>query len=154
MSLVILNLQQVPELIPTLAHWHLDEWQALYPFESLVDFENDLRRSLNTDLVPSTWVLLQDGELVGSASLLDKDMNANEDLGPWLANVYVHPPFRGKGLARLLIKQVLQQADAGGFENIYLFTEGHRDWYQQQGWQPLRRHPYEGAMVDVMKWTM
>lgn len=137
--------------VETLAGWHFDEWQHLYPDQTREDFADDLRRSLESGTVPATWVLVDDEGVWGSASVLEQDMDTNHELGPWLANVYVHPQFRGRGLGSELIRHVMEQSAANGLEVLYLFTPGQEAFYESLGWQSLRGERYHGEDVTIMQ---
>lgn len=149
------DLRQHPAAVERLADWHFDEWQHLYPDQRREDFAEDLRRCLGQDAVPATWVLVNgegnNAEVWGSASVVEQDMDTNRDLGPWLANVYVHPRYRGQGLGSRLIRQVMDQCRALEVNDLYLFTPDQQHLYASLGWQPLRTEHYHGEAVTIMK---
>lgn len=87
------------------------------------------------------------------------------DLGPWMGTptciiqgVEVHPKYRSQGVARALMKQVLEDADAEGQTLVLSVThqtEEHRgglsfqqlwDWYSRCGFEPWT----EGDMPEAM----
>lgn len=145
------DLSEHAAAVETLARWHFDEWQHLYPSETRADFADDLCRSLEPGVVPATWVLVDDEGIWGSASVLEQDMDTNRELGPWLANVYVHPRHRGRGLGSRLIRHVMGQCQARGLPALYLFTPGQESFYETLGWQRLRRERYHGEDVTLMQ---
>lgn len=148
----LLNLQQRPDLIPTLAQWHFAEWHALFPHKSEEDFAADLRESLASDKIPQTWVLLDaQGEPAGTASLLKSDMTTNLALSPWLANIYIHPLQRGKGLGKQVVLQVMAEAQQRAITKLYLFTEDQQAFYEKLGWELHHREFYENHWVAVMQ---
>jgi hypothetical protein len=51
--------------------------------------------------MPRTFILLADGEPVGTASLAAHDLDERPDLTPWLAGVFVDPHTRGQGYAAI-----------------------------------------------------
>lgn len=147
----IISLTERPEAIAEVARWHYQQWHALFPQRSEADFASELAQCLGAELVPQTWLLLDDADVVaGTCSLLTHDMTTNLDLSPWLANIYLRADLRGQGLGRLLVKQVMQAASAAQFPRLYLFTEDQQRFYQQLGWQVLRQQEYEGHAVTVM----
>jgi N-acetylglutamate synthase-like GNAT family acetyltransferase len=105
---------------------------------------------LSNDVLPQTW-LLQDaaGEIVGTGSLLLQDMATNQQLSPWLANIYLVPAVRGQGLGRSLVQQIMQQAASLQIHTLYLFTEDQQAFYQRLGWQFHHSELYEGHWVSV-----
>ncbi|WP_439133336.1 GNAT family N-acetyltransferase [Pseudomaricurvus sp.] len=140
-----------PEAIPTLARWHFDQWAHLYPDDTLESFTEDLRESLQGEAVPSTWVLVDERGVWGSASVIEQDMTTNQELGPWLASVYVHSDLRGQRLGQLLVKTVMEESAKAGLKELYLFTPGQEYFYQTLGWQTLKHEPYQGQDVAIMR---
>ncbi len=149
----LLNLLERPDFIPTIAQWHFAEWHALFPHKSVEDFAADLRESLQQDAIPQTWLLLDEqGEAAGTASLLLSDMTTNQDLSPWLANIYIHPLQRGKGLGKKVVLHVMNEARQRGLTTIYLFTEDQQAFYEKLGWELHHREFYENYWVAVMQY--
>lgn len=146
----IKNLTDHPDATAQLARWHYREWHHLYPGETLRDFAEELAESLKGKAVPATLVLSDARGVWGSASVLRRDMSTNTDLGPWLANVYVHPNKRSQGLGRRLIEAVMEQSRKNGLRELYLFTPGQEYFYQTLGWTILHRERYQGEEVSIM----
>jgi N-acetylglutamate synthase-like GNAT family acetyltransferase len=149
----LLNLLECPGFIPTIAQWHFAEWHALFPHKSVEDFAADLRESLQQDGIPQTWVLLDaHGEAAGTASLLLSDMTTNQQLSPWLANIYIHPLQRGKGLGKQVVLHVMAEARQRELTKLYLFTEDQQAFYEKLGWELHHREFYENHWVAVMQY--
>ena len=77
-----------------------------------------LAHSLNRgDRLPQTFVAVEDGQALGmyQLSMID-DLYCRPDLYPWLIDVYVAEPFRGRGVTEL-----------------YLYTT-HAGLYEKFGW--------------------
>ncbi|WCE32469.1 GNAT family N-acetyltransferase [Vibrio sp. SCSIO 43137] len=144
------NLTQHPHLTEEIARWHYNEWHSLYPESTFQEFVQDIEHCLNEEAVPATRVLLDSDKVVGSASVLKQDMTTNQHLSPWLANVYISPEHRGKGLGSILIEQVMKQVQQTGIETLYLFTEDQACFYKRLGWQLLKQENYSGAEVSIM----
>ena len=147
------NLRERPDAIDLVAPWHHAEWHGFYPAKTLADFAADLAESLQSTSIPQTWLLLDhDGAMVGTCSLLTHDMSINRHLSPWLANIYVHPDARGRGLGKVIVQHVMAQAGGLGIPTLYLFTEDQQGFYEKLGWQLLERQSYEGETVSLMQW--
>ncbi|MBY6187350.1 GNAT family N-acetyltransferase [Marinobacter hydrocarbonoclasticus] len=146
----LMPLSAYPDVLSTIARWHFDEWGRLYPGETLADFERGLEASMESGAVPGTWLLMDGEEVVATASLLHTDMSSNPDFSPWLANVYVRPDQRGKGLGARVVTEVMHLAHRFGLEALYLFTEDQQAFYQRLGWAVHHREHYHGAEVAVM----
>jgi len=152
-AMQLINLRQRPAAIELIAPWHYAEWGALFPGRSLADFAAELALSLAPAAVPQTWLVQNAaGEIVGTGSLLLQDMATNQQLSPWLANIYLVPEVRGQGLGRALVQQLMQQAAQLQIQTLYLFTEDQQAFYQRLGWQLHHTELYEGHWVSVMQW--
>ncbi|MGI0115822.1 GNAT family N-acetyltransferase [Zooshikella sp. RANM57] len=149
----ISNLQAFPECIPEIAQWHYAEWHTLYPQKTLSDFETDLYTSLNKHTIPQTWVLHDDEEIIGTASLLKHDMKTNTDLSPWLADIFIRVDKRNMGFGKLLVKRIINEVGKLNVPHFYLFTEDQHVFYEKLGWSLLKKELYEDQQVSIMKYT-
>lgn len=147
----IIDLSSEPEHIPTLAAWHHQEWAYLNPGDLLSERVERMKGYLGKGLVPSTFVFKQDGQLAGSAALVASDMDTRPTLTPWLASVFVAPPFRCQGIGSALVRHVMLCAKLGGIETLYLFTPDRQTFYEKLGWRTLSTEAYRGAAVTVMQ---
>jgi N-acetylglutamate synthase-like GNAT family acetyltransferase len=151
----LINLKLQPQAIHQIAQWHFDEWHALFPERTLADFAAELTESMHSHTIPQTWLLLDEQQNVcGTGSLLLQDMNTNQHLSPWLANIFLLPECRGRGLGRALVQQLMQEASQLGVTVLYLFTEDQQSFYEKLGWQLHHRELYEGEWVSVMLWIL
>lgn len=94
-----------------------------------------LAHSLNRgDRLPQTFVAVEDGQALGmyQLSMID-DLYCRPDLYPWLIDVYVAEPFRGRGVGRALLETVPENARAAGLTELYLYTT-HAGLYEKFGW--------------------
>ena len=94
-----------------------------------------LAHSLNRgDRLPQTFVAVEDGQALGmyQLSMID-DLYCRPDLYPWLIDVYVAEPFRGRGVGRALLETVPENARAAGLTELYLYTI-HMGLYEKFGW--------------------
>lgn len=139
-----------PECIPELATLHFAEWSFLNPGESLDDKKAYLKRLCSRHGVPSFIIAIEDGELVGSASLIAQDMDDRPDLTPWLADVFVKPEYRGRGIATSLIQRIESEARIAGIVRLYLYTPDAAKLYQKLGWRIFEACQYKGVEVLIM----
>jgi N-acetylglutamate synthase-like GNAT family acetyltransferase len=145
----ILDLKTEPYHIPKLAEWHHCEWSYLNPDGNLEQRIEMMHEYLGENFIPSTFIA-KTSELMGSAAIIDSDMDTRPDLGPWLASVFVAPAYRGKGVGRALVKHVMQAAQAAGIQELYLFTPDAEGFYQNLGWQIVAKENYRGHEVTIM----
>jgi len=93
-----------PDLIETIAKWHWDTWGHVDPGGSLASWTESLRQRTNRGRIPTTFVALDRGELLGSVTLVEHDMETRCDLSPWLAGLYVASAYRGQGVGTALTR--------------------------------------------------
>ena len=94
-----------------------------------------LAHSLNRgDRLPQTFVAVENGQALGmyQLSMID-DLYCRPDLYPWLIDVFVAEPFRGRGVGRALLETVPENARAAGLTELYLYTT-HAGLYEKFGW--------------------
>lgn len=147
----ILPLRDCPQFIEPLARWHFAQWGSLNPASTVERRIAKLQEHLQPGRVPQTFVAVEDDQLLGSASLVAADLPSRDDLSPWLASVYVDPPFRQRGVGAALVERVAQEARSLAFPVIYLFTPDRAAFYVRLGWQVVEQDDWNGTTVTVME---
>jgi GNAT superfamily N-acetyltransferase len=104
----IASLAEHPDLAATIGRWHWNEWGAAAASGSLHTWTANLRAH-QRDRIPTTCIALDGDTLLGSVSLVEHDMNRHLDWTPWLAGLYVDPPWRGRGVGRLLVEHAVRE---------------------------------------------
>lgn len=146
-------LADVPEHVDQLADWHHAQWQYLYAGWTREIARAELLDHTKRKTLPTTLVLLENDELLGSVSLLAEDASELSDVGsPWLGSLYVKPDQRGKGYGALLVKAMMQHANTIAVDEMFLFTPEHKAFYRQLGWKELHQTHLNGEHVDVMSY--
>lgn len=138
-----------PEFIPALARWHHAQWSDLSPEGTFENRMEELRAHVR-GRIPTTVVAHAGGVLLGSASLVESDMDTRPDLTPWLASVFVAPEHRRRGIGSVLVERVVDEARALGFVTLHLFTMDQEPLYAGLGWSVLERGCYRDHDVVVM----
>ncbi len=146
----ILDLREEPQHIPTLAAWHHHQWSSLNPGHSLEKRIAKMQDYLGDNFVPST-LIAKTTELLGSAAIVENDMETKPELTPWLASVFVAPEYRNQGIGSQLVKHVMQKAKQAGIEALYLFTPDQANFYQKLGWEVFSHEEYRDHSVTVMR---
>jgi N-acetylglutamate synthase-like GNAT family acetyltransferase len=145
-------LADAPEHVEQLALWHYREWSQFFPDWTLAIATQELTVQAACRDFPTTLVLMQANQLLGSVSLITEDAEEFDYIGsPWLASLYVLPEFRGLGAGALLVKSLMQHAKKISLNAIYLFTPDHRGFYERLGWQAMCQANLHGQTVDIMK---
>lgn len=98
-----------------------------------------------------TFVLFEQDRPVGTASLAAQDLASRPDLTPWLAGVFVHPAFRGRGYATALVRQVEAFAMTASLPALWLYTWTAEPLYARLGWQRVGLEQNRGSDVVLMK---
>jgi len=142
-----------PERIEEVAGWIWEEWQHLIPHEDVSSFTEAFRERLRPSGIGATVVAFWDETLAGVASLLADDLPIRPELTPWLAEVYVPPRFRHRGIGRRLVLRIMEEARAIPVPRLYLYTPDRETFYARMGWTLLERVSYAGRDQAVMQAT-
>ena len=137
-------------LIPIIAHWHHEEWGYFNPGDSVEKRITNLQTHLGREQIPTTFISLSGGILLGSASLIAHDMDTRMDLSPWLASIYVLPENRGQGIGTALVERVIEEAVELGIETLYLFTPDRKGFFASLGWSVVEHTEYREQKVVIM----
>ena len=148
--MLISTLKDKPHHLRPLAQWHHAEWSYLNPHRSLDARIEEMQEDLEGKVIPTTYVAEQDGELLGSASILADDRSSHPELSPWLASVYVAEDHRKKGIGSTLVKRVMQHAQENGVKRLYLYTPDQAQLYAGLGWQIFSEELFNGTPVTIM----
>jgi len=147
----ILPLADKKEFIAELAELHHAEWKHLDPSLTLDGRAEAIAEAAGREGIPSIFVAVSGNQLVGSAAVVQNDMDTKPDLTPWLAAVYVKEGFRHQGVATDLIARCETEAARSNVKTWYLYTEFASRLYEKLGWLHLERCDYKGVTVDIMR---
>jgi GNAT superfamily N-acetyltransferase len=151
MSLSIVALADRPELAPVVAQWHFAEWGHHYPGGTVEGWLEHICTRMHADRIPMTVLALDaEGQPLGTAGLVERDMDTHPELSPWLGGVYVLPAARRRGVASALVRHLVERAAALRIYDLYLYTNGAEALYRRLDWRPLAREPYMGRDVTLM----
>jgi len=142
------------EFLPTVALWHHQEWGYLRAGDTLEARAGRLRKECGHAEIPTTLVAIENGAVIGSAMLIEDDMDTRPQLSPWLASVFVVPERRRKGIGAALAQRIIDEAKGLGVPRLYLYTPDAEEFYARQGWVVLERTPYKGKDVTVMAYDL
>lgn len=145
-------LDQHREHVATLAEWHHRQWGHLYDEWTLQVAQAELADHASHRCLPTTLVLVDGDRALGSVSLVLEDAPEFCDEGsPWLANLYVLPEARGRGLGARLVKAAVDLAAGQQLAQLFLFTPDHASFYERLGWRLIARTSLKGTPVDLME---
>ena len=149
----IIDLITIPSAISKLANWHYGQWSYLNPAKTVEKRMEILRKHLETNIIPTTFVALIGNKVVGSASLVENDMEDRLELTPWLASVFVDPKYREMGAGTKLVNKIIELARKNGNKEFYLYTPDKENFYQKIGWQTFEKREFHDENVTIMKFV-
>jgi GNAT superfamily N-acetyltransferase len=139
-----------PEALPKLAEWQHAEWGYLRPGDTLEKRTARLWGYAGRDGIPLTVVALEGNEVLGSASLIEHDMDTRMELTPWLAGVFVGPEFRRRGIGAELVRRIMAEAARLKVPILYLYTMHSEKFYAALGWMFHEKTTCREQSVTIM----
>ncbi len=140
------------DLIPLLARWHFKQWGDLTGASTESDYKALLSRNASTRNLPLTLIAVSHERLLGSVNIVDCDMYIRCGLKPWLAQLYVAAPERGRGIGSALVHAAVERSRKLGFGCLYLYTsETLPSFYECLGWTRRETVHYKGKDRIVME---
>jgi GNAT superfamily N-acetyltransferase len=148
-EITVIPIADRPDLVPVIARWL---WEAFSQDDghSLDQTQALVATSVSEVGPPQCFVLLVNGEPVGTASLTAEDLDERPDLTPWMASVFVVPEKRRMGLARRLIEAVERAGVDAAISTVWLYTHTAERLYAQAGWQAVELVRREGKKPVVL----
>ena len=129
MAIEILRLRNKPELMERAADWFHEKWSVSRNayVESMTDCISGERA------VPQWYLAMRNDEIIGGLGVIENDFHNRRDLTPNVCAVYVEKPFRCKGIAGMLLREVCRDMAVQGIDTLYLLTD-HVGFYERYGW--------------------
>lgn len=147
----IIDLRKAPQHIPTIARWHFEEWGYLNPGKTLEYRIERMQRYIADNPIPSMLIAVEGDAILGTAALVEADMDSHPELTPWLASVYIREDRRGLGLGKQLVQALMDFAGRQPLERLYLFTPDQAGFYATLGWQTRAQETYRDTPVTIMQ---
>lgn len=146
----IVRIADRPDLIPVVANWLWDAfWQ---PNGHRLDEVREILAEATAEIGPPQSFVLLAGEVpCGTASFMSADLEIRNDIGPWLAGVYVVPEARGQGCAQRLVAAVVEAARMAGDTSLYLYTNDAQRLYEGLGWHRIAETVDNNRPVTIMR---
>jgi len=142
-----------PGALPTLAQWQHAEWGHTNPTDTVEARKAHLEAACHRDRIPLAVVALDNGEVLGSASLVSQDMETRVELTPWLASVFVGEQYRRKGIGAELVRRIMSEAGKLEVPLLYLYTVHSEKFYAALGWRLLEYARYYEQKVAIMTYV-
>jgi len=138
--------------IPVVAKWYFDTWGYLMPHENENEVQRALEAYLNTDKIPLMLLATEESNILGVAQLKLREMDIYPEKEHWLGGVFVEKSSRGKGIASVIIQEIIEIAGKLNVEVLHLQTIRHDGGlYKKLGWKPVEIVNYKNEEVLVME---
>lgn len=146
----VVTVRERPDLIPLVANWL---WDAFWhPNGHPLEEVREIISTCTAEIGPPQSFVLMAGEVpCGTASLVSADLEIRDDIGPWLAGVYVVPEARGQGCAQRLITTVEDAARQAGHPALFLYTHDAQPLYEKLGWYRIEETTDARQPVTIMR---
>lgn len=128
-----------PELIPAVGEMRWREWGHPPEPESLEWWVDVTAREAGRDLLPVTWVAIDEsGVAVGAVGMGEFDIEERRDRSPWVLGMIVDPGQRNRGTGGRLMRALEDWAARQGYSRLWVATGGRAvDFYRKCGWEPV-----------------
>ena len=134
-TIIVSDLREAPHFFDAVADRIWRAWWEPHGFP-LEHITGLLQESLAADTEQLCLVAHAGDDFVGTASVIASDLEERPDLTPWVAAVWVDPPFRGAGVGGDIVLKAAQAALDTGAEAVHLCAlSGKRAFYERLGWQ-------------------
>ena len=143
-------LADVPFFVDQLAELHAREWEHLYPDWNFSKARAEFLGEKADGSLPSTMVMHEGLELIGSVSVVFGDCPARPEWDPWLASLYVVEAWRGRGYGWELVQAASSLAVAAGVPRIFVFTESAENLFARCGFEILEQTILQGAPISIL----
>ncbi len=139
LAFTIADLRQCPEFFDAVAD---RIWQAWWkPHGHPLDYiRGRLRENMEATALPLALVAHEDGNFLGTTSVIASDLAERPQFTPWVAAVWVEPEARRHGVGAALVDRAAQACFALGADRAYLCARPERaGFYQRLGWTSIER---------------
>ena len=150
----ISHLADVPFFLDELAALHAAEWKHLYTDWDVQSARAEFLDQKADGSLPTTLVLHEGMELVGSVSVVFGDCPVRPDWDPWLASLYIVPQRRGQGHGLELVRAAIEFAAAAKAKRLHVFTESAEKLFQRCGFEILERTMLQDVPITVLVLTL
>ena len=115
----LVDLRERPELAPAVADRVWRAWWKPKGY-SLAFIHGLVQHNLSDAPLPFALVAHSASLFLGTASVIESDLDARPQYTPWVAAVWVEPDHRSKGVGSALVRACIAKALANGFDAPYL----------------------------------
>lgn len=132
--LKVVSLREDVHILDQAIQYIASKWASA---DSLPVYIDCLTHTINAvNPLPQWYLLLEEQRIIGCAGLITNDFISRMDLYPWICALFIEEDRRGNNFGQTLIQKAIEDAQASGFENVYLCTD-HIGYYERFGFTYL-----------------
>ncbi|ROR11343.1 acetyltransferase (GNAT) family protein [Erwinia sp. JUb26] len=147
----IFALRQQPDRSEEIARLLYSEWSALANWSSVAKISERLLQRNHADRRSFTLLACHtDGNLMGTASVIEFELDDNPSRRFWLGEVFTPVAWRGKGVGSALVNSCISHAKSNRMDCLWLYTPDQQNLYQRLGWREVEQREVSGEWVSVM----
>lgn len=147
---VVRLLADASDAIPKLATWYKQEWAGWFIDTPLEEIEADFRSVANRDCMPLALIAFDSAStLLGLCSIRDEQFEPYPHVSPWLRGLYVHAPFRGRGVAGELVRAACEHAARLRIAKLYASTHSAVGTFERAGWLGFDQVAHDGQTLTI-----
>jgi predicted N-acetyltransferase YhbS len=137
-----------PEIL-TCAEWRLEALADV--LETSVEAEQKSLEALTSDHTEQVALIAKlDGVPAGTCLLVRSELHPCHPVSPWLAGLYVALEHRRKGVGKVLVRAIEDQARQRGNRRLYLYTDSAFTYYERLDWTTIDRIDWKGFATALM----
>ncbi len=146
------HLKHFESFVEPLATAQFELWGPLTGRDTLEQYMALLRRAENGTELITSLVAVEHNQLLGSVNLVENDLPVRSDLTHWLAQLYVFPESRCKGVGAALIHAAVKEAGNFKWKRLYLYCSGTLpEYYARLGWHRIEALWYRGKTRIILE---
>jgi predicted N-acetyltransferase YhbS len=149
-EIATLVLQPGSPEIATCARWRVEAFNDVLATSQ--EAEERSLRALTTDQSDEVAIVAKlDGVLAGTCLLVRSEIDPCHPVAPWLAGLYVAPEHRRRGVGKVLVRAIEDQARQRGNARLYLYTDNAVGYYERLDWIIADRTDWKGIPTVLMQ---
>ena len=138
---MIADLSAHPRFLPQLVDSFFAEWPE---WCNRVGADSVRKIFEHGDPLPLILVAFEGDTLLGTVALRPYFAEAAMPQTPWVRQLLVLPPYRGRGIDRALIASIAERAKRLGFTDLYAATNRIERMLVRRGWKVFDRTEVDG----------
>ena len=138
----ILDLKDTPERVEELRALLLQQWASLDPFEGI-------HANLSVPAPLAVYQMSAEQLLVGGLAFSTYAKPRTTEIAVWVNALFIHPEWRGRGLAKRLIQRAELAAKKLNIVEIFVQSE-FPQLYESLGWTPVEQGTTESTLRKMV----